>query len=252
MTKITLKRPSTGEKDSVAEPLVSTAIKEVEEFLNGQKIESTDNIKPEGIAEASLSKALQEKLTTKLGLKLEIKNESLTGVSEVFYEMEKEGSTLELPAPTLNRMIGIGTNSVINAVKVKAKEGKIFSPQHQAGATTVEVTKLSPIIVLADGSNWLRIAGEEKSEQAYGARTKRASGAEVEPSATRPAFVTGWVLIESGKTGTIKIGAEEVIQMLQTSGVSAKVPFFFYVPVGLKYKFEVEGASEIWTSTLLN
>jgi hypothetical protein len=209
MTKLTLAVPSTGEKNTVAEPKVDTALKAIETWANGEV--GTGNIPAEVLTEAMLVKALQEKLTTKLGLKLQIKNESLEGVSEVFYEMEKESSTLTLPAPTLNRMIGIGTNSIINAVKVTASSGKIFTPQHSAGATTVEVTKLSPIIVLADGSNWLRIAGEEKSEQTY--KEKTLTKAEAEAgfvlSATRTVFLStgsevtsiGGAPVKGGGTG---------------------------------------------------
>lgn len=242
MAKLTLSIPVVGEKNSVADPKITTALQVIEKWANGEV--GTTSIEAKAITEALLSVGVVEKLTTKIGLNLEKQNASLEGVAEKLYVMEKEGSTLTLPTPTLNRMIGITCASSINAVKVTAVSGKIFSGLNQAGATTVEVTKAETIIVEATGANWVRIAGEEKPEAKYVIKTytKAEIEAGVEPSATRRAEViiyppSSGVFVFNGIGGVV------------TPVVPANTPFI--VPPGQTWKGTVSLAATMEAATLL-
>lgn len=191
MSKVTLTLPSVGELDTAAEPKVTTALKALEEFLNGAKIESTDNIKAEGITEASLSPAIKTKLGGSfVGLAVSEKTANFEGEAGKLYKVAK-ACTATLPAATSGRTIGIVNATSAEAVKVSAKAGK----QIIGGFFEGEVAELlahQAIIVEADGSNWYIIAGEPKREQKYEAAkafTNAELKAGIEVSATRLAFV---------------------------------------------------------------
>lgn len=210
MTKIKLSPPSTGELNTVADPLVTTAIKEVESWLNGKNIESTDNLKVAGIKEASLEVPLQEKIAAKAtGLTFKEANVSVEAATGELIETTKSGITITLPAATVNRTIlvfcGAGTTC-----KVTASAGKIFG-DFVTGSTTVELLALQHIWVFASGANWYIIAGEPKKEAKYTEKSYSKAEAEagVEPSATRPATV---VLhnVEPAATATLTVGGEKL------------------------------------------
>jgi hypothetical protein len=189
MTRLTLAIPSVGEKNTVAEPKVDVALGKVEEWANGKV--GTENIEAGTVTEAMLATAVVEKLTTKLGLSLVAQAASVTGVSEKLYEMTTNATTVTLPTPTTNRLIGVYCGGGIAGCKVTASSGKIFGDFLTAGATTVELTTCQHVLVQADGSNWLIIAGEPKRETEYAEKTYSKAEAEAgfELSATRPGFL---------------------------------------------------------------
>lgn len=242
MAKLAITPPSVGEKDSVAEPKVGTALQAVETWANGNV--GANNIEAKGITEAMLATVLVEKLTTKLGMTTEAKNESLTGVSEKLYIMEKEASTLTLPAPTLNRVIGITCANSINAVKITCSEGKVFSKLHPAGATTVEVTTSSGIVVEATGSNWFVIAGGEKATDISGARTARVVGTEYEPSATRPTQVIVTIELGAAAVGEVLVGGVQVSLLKNANVAAIVIPITFVCPPAVLWKV-VQGSGTI-------
>lgn len=253
MAKLTLEVPTVGEKNTVAEPKVDTALKAIETWANGEV--GTANIAAENVSEAMLTKALQEKLTTKIGLTLELKNESFEAVAEKWYIQEKEGATITLPKPTANRMIAVTCANTIKAFKLKPLEGKIYSGLHPAGATVVEVTESASLIVEATGINWFVLAGEEKREQAYSAQTARTLGTEYEPSATRPTFVT----LEIVTNGEVRSSASLFVGGVRMGGVQLSKPAegnatgmaSFICPPGLKWKAEnVVGSPTVNSSYL--
>lgn len=235
MTKLSIVEPEVGQKNSVADPRIPAALKEIEKVVNGE-LEGTNNIKAGGVLEANLSEALLEKLTTKLGFKLEEKNESFTAVSEKAYLVVKEAATAELPAPTVNRIIALTCGSAINAFKVKCSSGKVFSGIHQAGATTVEVTKSSTIMVLATGTNWFVIAGEEKDERVYASVgvLKAEAEAGVEPSPTREALVT----VAFTEVTTLTVGGVVV-----ATAIPAGTPLTVAIKPGQKWKASAAGGA---------
>jgi hypothetical protein len=148
--------PATGEDNTSAEPKVDVALAEILKVVNGEL--TTANLEAgAGITEGQLAAAVQEKLVTKLGLIVTLSNASLTATNEHLYLMEKEGSTLELPTPTANRMVGISCAPGVAAVKLKASSGKIYSGPNPTGATTVEVTTGETLLAVATGANWLLI-----------------------------------------------------------------------------------------------
>src|SRR5947207_3956161 len=63
MAKLTLSVPVVGEKRSIAEPKVDTALKEVETWANGNI--GSNNIEAKGVTEAMLSTAVQTLLNEK-------------------------------------------------------------------------------------------------------------------------------------------------------------------------------------------
>jgi hypothetical protein len=216
MTKLTLTVPTTGEKNTVAEPKVDTALKALEEFINGGNIDGTTNIKPTSILESNLATALQEKFTNRLGLAVEKPAGSETGESEKLYQM-KNGKTLTLPAATLNRIVGVFALEAEAKVKTAAGviKGDFFS-----GGTAV-LTENQHLLLIADGTNWMIVAGEPKREQTYTANkvfSKAECEAGVEVSATRPAHVQ---LENIGSASTLNVGGASMalIQASETRTV---------------------------------
>ncbi|HXJ92632.1 MAG TPA: hypothetical protein VMT20_07090 [Terriglobia bacterium] len=192
MTSISLEIPTVGEKNTVAEPKVGNSIKKVEEFLNSNKLDGATNIKSESIKESNLETTLQEAINKAFaGLTFEQKNASFTAVSGKLYEQIKNSSTVTLPAPTANRYIGIFVGSGTTGVKVKCESGKLYGDA-VVGATEVALAGNQHLLVEANGTNWLILAGEVMSEAKYVAiktLTKVEAEAEVEVSASRPAQV---------------------------------------------------------------
>jgi hypothetical protein len=71
MTTLKYSVPSIGEKNTVAEPKVDTALSEIKTVVNGEI--NNENIKEEGIEKKKLSAALQAELASFVGLPLESK-----------------------------------------------------------------------------------------------------------------------------------------------------------------------------------
>lgn len=188
MTELKYNVPSVGEKVTVAEPTVDTALTKIAEFINGNNLDGTKNIKAEGVLESNLVKSVQEKLTSKVGLTVVKQTVSAEGSTENLYLMETNGNTLTLPAATANRFIGVTCANGVAAVKVKASAGKIYG-DFINGETEVTLTENQHIFVEADGANWRIVAGEAKRTGTY-SKTGRLYATEYEPSASRPVQVT--------------------------------------------------------------
>lgn len=206
MTKLTIVPPVVGEKNTVAEPKVGTNLKEIEEFVNSNKLDGAINLKAEGIKESNLEKALQEKIAEKnAGLSLVKQAGSETATAGNFYLMETNGATLTLPAATLNRTIGIACLNGVAAVKLKMT-GKLYG-DFINGSTEVVILENQHLIVKADGTNWHIESGEPKREQKYEVKayTVLGIGAGIEYSASRPAMVT-LLAPSGGEISTVSVG----------------------------------------------
>lgn len=252
MSKLSLTYPTVGQKDSTEEPKVTTALQAVETFLNGQKIESTDNIKPGGIEEASLSAPVQTLLNTKSAAALSLvkKNEAtFTIASGELVQMEKEASEVKLPAATLNRIVGIWCSAKTITVKA-AVAGTIFGDFIE-GATTITLMKTQHVLLQADGTNWDILAGEPKRTETYGALTSR-SAAEYEtagltPSTTRPTWVTLSMRILVGQTVKVTVGGVLMAEATAISEQGSTFPVF--VPPGQVLKIS-PATTTVYTSYL--
>lgn len=237
MAKLTITPPSVGEKDSVAEPKVTTALKEVEKWANGEV--GTNNIAAENVTEAMLTKALQEKLVTNVGLVYAASAVSLEGANGKFYAISGAGTTLTLPAPTANRMIGgVGTGSA-TVLKVTASSGKIYHGTKTAGVTTAEFPIAESFLVFANGTDWLVLSGQPKSTETYVLKvwTQAEAEASQTPSATRPALVSF-----SANTG-LEIAGQPA------GGAFGIIGAQYYMPPGTKWKATPVGG--ITTVTIL-
>ncbi len=255
MTNITLSPPIVGEKNTTAEPKVGTAIKAVEEYINGAKIDGTSNIKLESVNENNLSAAVQVLLNkAAAGLTVVKQAGSTTGTSGNFYLMETNATTLELPLPTIGRMVGVATKNTVAESKMKTNAGiaKIFGDYLKAtGVETATLTENQHMIVVADGTNWRVISGEAKREQTYGARVERAVG-KFTPSTVRPVQVSVELVGAGVETfaGTFSIGGV-LVQEMEVKGPTAVSMGVYFIPPGIEWEWaKTSGTFKIFTTYL--
>jgi hypothetical protein len=190
MTKLTLTKPEVGGKNTTEEPKVGNALTAIEQWANGEI--DTTNLKNGGVEEVDLSAAVQTLLNQKSsGLSVVSHAVSVTAASGELALMTKTGTTLELPAPTLNANVGVYYAETAGSITVKASSGAIAG-DFIASATSVKLLPNQHVLLTADGSAWRIMAGEPKREAAYEAKTITLAEAEagVIPSATRSALVT--------------------------------------------------------------
>ncbi len=191
MTNITLAPPIVGEKNTTAEPKVGTAIKAVEEFINGKKIDGTSNIKAEGLTEENLNSELKTKLAATLtGVKLKVVTVSTEAATGEMIGIGKSAITITLPAATLNREVVVYAGAGFSG-KVKCTAPAKMYGDYTNAAGEVELFSLQHITVQADGTNWIIKAGGPKRTQLY--VTKKFTKAELEAgitlNASRPVFL---------------------------------------------------------------
>jgi hypothetical protein len=192
MAKLTLVLPEVGTKNSVADPRIPTALKAIEKVINGE-IEGTNNLEAEGVKEANLEKALQEKIAAKVsGLEIAGHAVSFEAKSGELCELNGEGITATLPAATANRLIGfyqgVGGITTINA---SSKGFKIYG-DFVKEANSVGLTQHQHLWLFATGGRWVIVAGECKREQKYEAiqsPTKAECEAGIEISKTRQVLI---------------------------------------------------------------
>jgi hypothetical protein len=238
MAKLTLVEPEVGTKNSVADPRIPTALKAIEKVINGE-IEGTNNLEAEGVKEANLEKALQEKIAAKVsGLEIAGHAVSFEAKSGELCELNGEGITATLPAATANRLIGfyqgVGGTTTINA---SSKGFKIYG-DFVKEANSVGLTQHQHLWLFATGGRWVIVAGECKREQAYGALTGRAVGTEYEPSITRETEVMlSWTGLNPAKGMILEIGGIPVTRTITTeTGLIS-----FRVGAGVKWKMAAPG-----------
>lgn len=149
--------------------------------------------------------------------------------------------TVTLPPPTFGMTIGVSSATPGSTI-VKQNAAELIYGDFLAGQASITLAQFQHVELVASGTSWFVVAGEPKREQTYGALTARTKAAEIEPSATRPAFVTGAMFSEGGYTINLYINGT-LAQIFNGAGVSQTVPVFFYVPAGQKYKWESVGAT---------
>ena len=232
--------PEVGTQNSVAEPRVGTCFKEIEAFLNGKELDGAENIKAEGIKESNLEKALQEKLTTKIGLTVEKRNESFVAEGEKFYAEEKNGATVTTPAAVISKMFGVYCYAA--SCKIKAATGVFFGDFITTNPTELTLTEKQHVILQCDGTNWGIIAGDPKKTAGYTAKELRVLTTEYEPSATRPSSVM-LHLLGTGVAGLaqVEIVGGPLFQPSMPAVAGFQTILNFEVLAGQKFK--VEGAS---------
>ncbi len=239
MTNITLAPPIVGGKNTTEEPKVGTAIKTIEEYLNQTVLGTgigTGNIIKESVTEEKLSSAVQVLLNkAAAGLTVVKQAGSTTGTSGNFYLMETNATTLELPLPTIGRMVGVATKNTVAESKMKTNAGiaKIFGDYLKAtGVETATLTENQHMIVVADGTNWRVISGEAKREQEYTTQTLTKAEAEVamSPSATRPTLL----VVQPEEDGMV-VEAEGVV-LTKAAGIGSVASITFELNPGKNWK----------------
>jgi hypothetical protein len=248
MTNLTLTIPEVGEKNTVADPRTQQAFEAIRTFINTEQL-SSGNIKEHGIEESRLSEALIALIGAKvLGLTVTPKtSESVTAASgEVIEMLGTGGHTVTLPAPTINRIVGV--ISPLIESKVKTPSGAIFG-DFISSATTIALAAGQHVLLIADGANWFILAGEPKREQTYGTPklfSKAECEAGVVPSTTRPAFA--FFKKSSAGSQVLEVGGVVVVENLNGPAESGPNSVSLFVPAGQAWKSTSNG---LFVSTLL-
>jgi hypothetical protein len=247
MTNLTLTIPEVGEKNTVADPRTQQAFEAIRTFINTEQL-SSGNIKEHGIEESRLSEALIALIGAKvLGLTVTPKtSESVTAASgEVIEMLGTGGHTVTLPAPTINRVVGV--ISPLIESKVKTPSGAFFG-DFISSATTIALAAGQHVLLIADGANWFILAGEPKREQTYSALAAQTAGTEYTPSTTRDTQValefstvaeSGEIVIYDLKVNGTRIAAVTV--PFAKAAVSGSASYNFRCPVAQAYLVEHVG-----------
>lgn len=180
--------PELQEPSKTADPRTRNALVALAAFLNGSI--GSFNIENGSLTEEDLSTAVKTLLNQKsAGLTFVLSGISLTAKAGEFIDMTTTGTTVTLPAVVASAQVGVFCGGTATSCKVSAAGGAKIYGDFVNAATTITLTEHQHVTLQSDGTNWFIIAGEPKREGAYGIRTKRTTGTEYEPSATRPALV---------------------------------------------------------------
>lgn len=228
MAKLTLARPTVGEKNTSAEPKVDTALANIETWANGEV--GTGNIEAGSVTEGMLVTAVQEKLGgTIFGLAHKASAISASVANGELLEMTGATTTATLPAATKGRVCGVYAAAA--GIKVKTAAG-VIAGDFITGQATIQLELNQHVVLEAEGTNWRIIAGEPKREQVYGTLVEREGFTEYEPSATRATFV---VLSREGANVTrIVVGGVAVTP--NASVIPGSQIVSFLCPAGVKWK----------------
>lgn len=233
MAKLTLARPTVGEKNVVAEPKVDTALANIETWANGEV--GTGNIEAGSVTEGMLVTAVQEKLGgTIFGLAHKASAISASVANGELLEMTGATTTATLPAATKGRVCGVYAAAA--GIKVKTAAG-VIAGDFITGQATIQLELNQHVVLEAEGTNWRIIAGEPKREQLYSGltlHTKVEMEAGVEISATRPAMAS--VRIEGAFAGTesVSVGGRIAAIVAKAEAGSNPSTATVYVPPGQK------------------
>jgi limonene-1,2-epoxide hydrolase len=243
MTALNYETPVIGEEFSLAAPKVDSAFGNILSWANG-KIDSS-NLKAGGvkeeslengaISESKLSEAVQVLLgKTVSGLTFKESKVSMTAANGELVLMVTTGTTLTLPTPTANRVIGVFAGEGAK-IEVRAVGASIIGDFEN----TTHATLLSQqhLMLQADGSNWLIIAGEPMRESPYSTKVERTQNVEYEVSARREAYV----ILSTPFAGSFKVYVGGVFvgylwAKTETSGESEGASLGFPVGAGEKWK----------------
>lgn len=236
MAKLTLARPTVGEKNTSAEPKVDTALANIENWANGEV--GTGNIEANSVTEAMLVTAVQEKLGgTIFGLAHKASAISASVANGELLEMTGTTTTATLPTATKGRVCGVYAAAA--GIKIKTAAG-VIAGDFITGQATIQLELNQHVVLEAEGTNWRIIAGEPKREQTYSAEASATSEIENETSATRPALVVGRTFGSSTAQGEVFVGG---VKITTADNVGGSIPITFLVPPGVKWKVTLTGAS---------
>lgn len=146
--------------------------------------------------------------------------------------------TIILPAPRRNSIVGCWNSSGSSEVTVSSTtHGGSMYGDYTIAATTIKLLAYQHVLLIADGSNWLIIAGEPKRTQTYGTEESAVAGTEYEPSATRPVYVFLSVSLHATSTGHLTVGGL-TMGFWESAGANASViTTGFMINPGQKWKF---------------
>jgi hypothetical protein len=158
MAKLTVVRPTVGEKNVVAEPKVDNALLAIETWANGNV--GKENLENGGVEEAALATAVATKLNAKTGAGLTYKTSSISRTAEPgeLIEMTAGGTTVTISTFTANALYGVFNRSS-GEVKVKLTGGARLYGDFINGATEVVLLENQHLLMQANGTNLLIVAG---------------------------------------------------------------------------------------------
>jgi hypothetical protein len=183
VTQLKYSVPSVGEKNTVAEPKVDTALTEIKTVVNGEL--NSENLKSEGVAKSNLSAELKTELGSFVGLPLEAKK------SIIATEQERESATF-------------GTLSTPDEVEVTLPENGLIAVVYQA--TWKESVGKAARAAIFLGANQLKFINNVKFPVVQEAFTEQAGSSIFGPLATYSAGLKGLEIATESYTGDVTTG----------------------------------------------
>jgi hypothetical protein len=184
----------------------------------------------------------KERLTT-----LSVHGASFTAKSGELVEASA-AITVTLPAAAANAVVGVLANG--HEVTIGAGGALIYG-DFVEGKTPIKLVGFQHVVLVSDGVNWFIVAGEPKRENVYGAPTERATGAEFEPSGTRPVFVSMWAFRTAAESYSIEVlvGGVEVAKISADAEANQVRGTSFICPPGIKWQAKAtSGSPKVFTS----
>jgi hypothetical protein len=101
-----------------------------------------------------------------------------------------------------------------------------------------------------EGALWLIVAGEPTRETPYATRVERVVGTEYEPSSTRETFVLAELTCITSCEMRLHVGSVNLPEIKLTAA-EQRNSISFFVPAGVKWKFEaLTGTATLWSTYL--
>lgn len=248
MTELKLSVPEVGETNLIADPRTQVAFEAIRTFLNTEQL-SSGNLKEHGIEESRLSTAVISLLGSKaLGLSLTVVTSSTTAESgQLLVFAEHSGATCTLPAPTLNRVVGVASGGLPVVNVATGGSARIYGDFTKL-VSSVVLAEYQHVLLQADGANWLIVAGEPRREQVYAEKSITKAEAETGfiPSESR----TCEVKVTCGETNgttkfTLEVAGQTVGTMIIPSNSTTEGTLSAKVNPGQRWKLAATGAFTI-------
>lgn len=163
--------------------------------------------------------------------------------------------TVTLPVPKISSVVGAFNNSGSNEVTVSSVThgGGIYG-DFTAAATSIKLLPYQHVLLAADGSSWLIIAGEPKRTATWEEKGALNWGTEYTPSTTRPVLVAINFNVHNGGTGELQVGGVKVQEYNSAVGGYSYESSTFEVNPGQKWKLislSGEHSANIFTAYLV-
>jgi hypothetical protein len=156
-------------------------------------------------------------------------------------------SVVNLPTPIANAVVSIFATT--GTATIKATGGAEIFGDFIYAATEITLSEWQHVLLKADGTNWLILAGEPKRTQAYSAQVERVNRTEYEVSSTREAdVVVEGRAFENAGTAVVVISVSiNGVTLGRASGIApetggeAVASLSFRLPAGSKWSASLTG-----------